>query len=218
MLVKCNIHGGYATLRQQYSNGPCFYWFKKSILIKEGIFFREDMKYAEDTLFLAEYRTKCNEVAVCEETIYFYYQRNGSAMHKIDALEHHMCMYKLAVAYYNFALKADNKRIHSSMKNAKIRAMQACLRDLCLYCSNKQYVKAFIKKIKSENLYPYGVDWGNYRIDRRQSIKNDILNWIFGMLTVEIYFWCCWYFFEIFRRRTISQKFDINILQGDEGE
>lgn len=210
--------GGYTKLDKQYSNGIYFYWFRRNLLIKENIYFHEDMKYAEDTLFLAEYRTKCKDVAVCEAIIYFYYQRSDSAMNKIDAVQHHICMYKLAGAYHHLLLAANTEQIYSTMKNAKIRAMQACLSDLCLYCSNKQYVKAFIKKIKNEKLYPFGIDWGNYRIDRRQSIKNDILNWIFGMLSVEIYFWCCWYFFKSFRRRTISQKFDINILQGDENE
>ena len=118
-------------------------------------------------------------------------------------------MIKLAKFYKTESGHASEK-VAKRMSNAYIRAMQAFCRDLCLYCSDKNSVRDVMHLLKSKSFYPYGVDKGNFRIDKRQSLKNDIMNWVFGLLSIEPYFWLCWIACSIIRKRGKTFIFNID--------
>ena len=191
---------GGGVIAKSYSNSVCCRWFKKCTLIRTGIYFDVSLKYAEDTLLLVRFRTVCKSVLLIDIPLYYYYQRNGSAMQDIDAAQHALCMLKLAEVYKTES-RHVSEEVRNRMSNAYIRAMQAFCRDLCLYCSDKNTVKDIMYLLKSKSFYPYGIDRGNFKIDKRQSTKNDIMNWMFGLLSIEPYFWLCWRTCSIIRIR-----------------
>lgn len=202
-------------LKNQYANSVWFRWFKRKFIIENSLYFDTTMKYGEDTLFIAKYRMCCKELLVINKPIvYYYFQNSNSAMGKLNASEHCKCMLKLAVAYKQMSETCDDDDRHR-LSNAHIRAMQACCRDLCLYCNDYNFVKNIIKLLKLNKLYPFGIDYGNFRIDLKQSRKNDILNWMFGLISIEPYFWLCWHMCHKFitKKNPSTNAFELSDFQ-----
>lgn len=207
------VSGGYETTKTSYSNSVCCRWFSTELIRNHGFLFEEDMKYAEDTLFLAQFKMKCKNQLIIEDACYYYYQRPTSAMHGINANEHVFCMLRLAIEYRSMLIHSSDSQVKSRMQHAYTRAMQALCRDLCLYCNNKQTVREILKLLKERKLYPFGIDWGNFRIDRKQSLKNDILNWMFALISIEPIFWLQYLICgKLFSSKRTDQGFDIDRL------
>lgn len=202
------LGGGYSVLDKSYSNSVCYRWFKRTKLILNHITFDETMKYAEDTLFLARFRPICDSTLLVRTHIYYYYQRRNSSMHDIDVIQHTICMLKLAKIYKSNFFHSEE--IKKRLDNAYIRTMQAFCADLCLYCSNKSIIKEILQLLKINGYYPFGIDKGNFRIDKRQSRKSDLMNWVFGLLSVEPYFWICWKACSLIRKRSTEARFEID--------
>ena len=207
------VRGGYETTKKSYSNSVCCRWLSKKILTDNGFLFDDDMKYAEDTLFLSNIRLKCRNMLVIEDICYYYYQRQTSAMHKIDAASHAYAMLRLAIQYRTNQQNLSDMQLKKRMKFAYTRAMQAFCRDLCLYCNDKKSVREILEILKDRKLYPFGIDWSNFRIDRKQSLKNDILNWMFALISIEPIFWMQWFFCgKLFKNMRKNQKFDVSFF------
>ena len=134
-------------------------------------------------------------------------------MHKIDAASHAYSMLRLAIEYKKNQLNLSDSKIKDRMAFAYIRAMQAFCRDLCLYFNNKNSVRKILVILKERKLYPFGIDWSNFRIDKKQSLKNDILNWMFALISIEPIFWIQWFLCGIlFKNMRNNQKFDVSVF------
>ena len=207
------VQGAYETTKNSYSNSVCCRWFKKEILTENGFLFDEDMKYAEDTLFLSNIKLKCKNVLIIEDICYYYFKRQTSSMHKIDAASHAYSMLRLAIEYKKNQQNLSDSQIKDRMAFAYTRAMQAFCRDLCLYCNDKNSVLEILEILKDRKLYPFGIDWSNFRIDRKQSLKNDILNWMFALMSIEPIFWVQWFLCgKLFKKMRQNQKFDVSVF------
>ena len=204
------IKSGCADFEDTYTVGVCFRWFRKSCIDINNLFFDEKMKYAEDILFFAYFKCVCSKTLLIDENIYYYFQRETSAMHHLDAATHCINMFKLAKVYNAMEKTAQKSSDKKKMKISTIRAMQAACRDLCMYFSDFKTVRFVLKKIKKSGMYPYGVDWKQFKRDKRQSFKNDLLNWLFGFLSFEPYFWLCWFLCAIPFRSTRNSNYNIN--------
>ncbi|MBQ2893204.1 MAG: glycosyltransferase, partial [Oscillospiraceae bacterium] len=197
--------GGYRVFDSHYTTGSGFYWFRKDILDQYNIRFRPDVYYSDDTLFIAKFKARCRKMALTEAPVYYYFQRADSVSHKVNYSRHCGCMYKLAKEYT--ALKQmtfenyDGTDTNARMATAALRAMQSCVRSMLMFCQDRKFLKAFLKRAKAEKLYPYGVDWKQFRIDKRQSRKNDLLNWIFGLTSFEPYLWLVWCLWTPMRKK-----------------
>ena len=208
-----NLVGGYETTKKSYSGSVWCRWFSKKMIIDNGFLFDEDMKYSEDTLFLSRVKSKCRNQLIIEDTLYYYYQRQTSALHKINASNHAYCMLRLAIEYKSNQENISDSKAKDRMAFAYTRAMQAFCRDLCLYCNDKKSVREILEIIKDRKLYPFGIDWSNFRIDRKQSLKNDILNWMFALISIEPIFWMQWFFCgKLFKNMRKNQKFDVSVF------
>lgn len=205
--------GGYETLKDSYVTGSGFYWFSKKIIDDNGIHFRPDVYYSDDTLFMAKYKPHVRRMAVTDAPIYYYFQRDDSVSHAVKNGLHCSCMYKLAKEYRELG-KGEldtcyDRNFVKRMKNAQTRAMQACISDLCLYCDDKEIVKDILKKAKNEKLYPFGVVIKQFRIDRKQSRKLDLMNWVFGFISFEPYFWLLYFLMKPIRARKKTNDFNL---------
>lgn len=206
--------GGYKCFDSHYTTGSGFFWFRKKVLDDYNIRFRADVYYSDDTLFIAKFKARCKRMVITEAPIYYYFQRSDSVSHAVNYSRHCGCMYKLAKEYSALEKQEfdvpEGSMVNQRMKNAKIRAMQACLRSIIMFCKDKEILNWFLRHAKEENLYPYGVDWKQLRIDRKQSRKNDLLNWIFAFLSFKPYLWIIWLIFTPVRKKKGLQTFDKN--------
>lgn len=204
--------GGYQNFASHYTTGSGFYWFSKEILDRYNIRFRPDVYYSDDTLFIAKFKARCRRMVITEAPVYYYFQRADSVSHHVNYSKHCGCMYKLAKEYT--ALKTqkfenyDGTDTNARMENAAVRAMQACIRSLLMFCRDKAFLKKLLKRAKTEGLYPFGVDWKQLRIDKRQSRKNDILNWLFAFVSFEPYLWLVWYLWAPIRKKSGVDTYD----------
>lgn len=204
------VRGGYETTKTSYSSSVWCRWFSTELIRNHGFLFEEDMKYSEDTLFLAKVKMKCVNQLIIEDVCYYYYQRPTSAMHGINANEHVFCMLRLAMEYRSMQMHSSDSKIKKRMQHAFTRAMQALCRDLCLYCDDRKTVREILKLLKERKLYPFGIDWSNFRIDRKQSLKNDVLNWMFALISIEPIFWLQYLICgKLFSGKRTDQRFDI---------
>ncbi len=204
------ILGQYGDFKGSYSSSSCCRWIRRDIICENSIFFDERMKYSEDTLFLAKFYTLCRTTVAFAAPIYHYFQRAESAMNKIDAVAHCYCMLKLGATYRQMHLSAEDELVRKKTKNAYVRSMQNCCRDLCLYCGDRRFVRAFLKRLKKNGLYPFGVDKGQFKRDKKQSLKCDLMNWLFGLLSFRPYFWLCWGFCGIAFRSKRTHVFGMD--------
>ena len=58
-------------------DGPWCKVFKKKIIIDNGIFFNEDIRNGEDTLFILEYILNCKNDVVVDYTVSYYFRRDA---------------------------------------------------------------------------------------------------------------------------------------------
>jgi glycosyltransferase involved in cell wall biosynthesis len=208
--------GAYGGLKNSYSNSVCGRWMRSRIIKTENILFNTKMKYGEDTLFVAQYTMKTASTLTIDAPFYYYYQRAQSAMNNLNAQAHCYCMLNLVMAYKRFVQSATDESVREKMENAVVRGMQAVCRDLCLYCPDRRFVKLFLNRLKKNKVYPFGVDWKQFRRDKKQSLKNDVMNWMFGLLSFRWYFWFCWYLcgllFKSKRVHTFELEFFDDVL------
>ncbi len=201
------------TPKKSYSNAVWCRWYKTEILHSNNLCFKIGMKYAEDTLFLTKYKLYCDTTLVIEAPMYYYFQRLGSAMKNIDIVEHSRCMLILNREYKRIIEKYSDTEVKKRMRNGFIRTMQVFCRNLCMYCGSYKKTKKVLSLLKKKKLYPFGIDKGNFRIDSKQSLKNDVLNWFFALLSFEPYFWLNWFICRIIFKNISIKDFDISVLQ-----
>lgn len=207
------VEGGYGTSKKSYSGSVWCRWFSKKMISDNGFLFDEDMRYSEDTLFLSRVKLICRNQILIEDICYYYYQRQTSALHKINAAYHAYCMLRLAIEYKKNQEYLSDSHSKVRMAFAYTRAMQAFCRDLCLYCNDKKLVGEILAILKERKLYPFGIDWCNFRIDKKQSLKNDILNWMFALISIEPIFWIQWFLCgKLFKNMRKNQKFDVHVF------
>jgi glycosyltransferase involved in cell wall biosynthesis len=180
-------------------------WFKTVIVKENALFFDETLKYSEDFLYTIKFNSFCKKIISTQTPIYFYFQRQNSATHTPDVIKQCEALLTMAVTYK----KLQKKLPGPAMRIKYIRSMQVFCQYLCCYCSQKSVVRAILKQLKYAGLYPYGVDFKQFRRDKRQSVKSDLLNWLFGFLSWKPYFWFCWLLcsFLFKSKRTIT--FDV---------
>ena len=71
-----NLHYDMFALRR-FINSPCMKLYKKEIILRNNIFFPEDMTTAEDQYFNYQYFDNINKVAFINKTGYYYYRENS---------------------------------------------------------------------------------------------------------------------------------------------
>lgn len=206
------------TPKNSYGNSVCTKWYKTNILQGENLQFNTGMKYSEDTLFLTKYRLYCSSTLVIEATLYYYFQRPGSAMSKLNVTEHSRCLLVLYKEYKKIIDEFSDLEIKSRMKNGCIRSMQVFCRNICMYCGDRKKAKSLLSLLKKHKLYPFGVDKGNFRRDRKQPLQSDMLNWFFGLLSFEPYFWVCWLLSRIIFKSKTTNDFDISVIEKELSE
>ncbi|MBQ4613061.1 MAG: glycosyltransferase family 2 protein [Clostridia bacterium] len=175
--IRCN--GTYEVLTtyptKNYGNGPFFYWFRKDILSANAICFDCEMKYAEDTKFVFEYKIKCRDAVLIDAPLYYYRQHSGSAMHNLDCSEHLRSMKKLCYLYKESLSEVQDERLIRKIKANQDAATKAVLLDLALYIRNYSKAKEELAILERDGLYPFAIKQkGNFLSVFRNKNKKQI--------------------------------------------
>ncbi len=155
-------------------------WIYDSHVIKENqVFFNENMKYAEDTLFVCQYMNCVygDKWIKISNPIYYYREREGSAMktksHKRTEL-HFKSMMIMAEEYKKMISQVDDdlsdeitRRCGVSVSNALYDAMRL----------PNVSAKEFLEDLSQKGLYPYRLQWRTLKFTR-DTIRGGIVNYI----------------------------------------
>lgn len=160
---------------KNYGNSPVSYIFKKEIILKNDIVFDCEMKYAEDTKFVFEYKAKCRRAKLIDGVFYYYFQRPSSAMHTVDHTEHFKAMQKLVSLYFLYAKDLQEGILKDTVNEKCIAAVKAVQFDLLLYIKDFELAKQIISEYEYMGIYPYK----SGSIGKNKNKKQFIINCIY---------------------------------------
>lgn len=168
------------------SNGTpmCAIWagvLKRDFLIDSGLYFNERMIAQEDTLFYFEMSLHTKNIFHFNEVAYVYRQRASSVMHSHSAkraLQYYHSMQEMYLVYKKYF--TSGLPISKDLLSEKIEHMQQNLALTLAVVNDSRMVKAELKELKKERIYPYQRNFlGN-------STQNIVLNFL---LKKEFGFW-----------------------------
>ncbi|MBR1983308.1 MAG: glycosyltransferase family 2 protein [Clostridia bacterium] len=138
------------------------YVVKRQYLLDNDIKYNTDLAYGEDYLWAFQINYRKHVGLETNAEIYYYRQRQGSAMHshtKEKQVRHKDNLHKLALIYREEYARCKRENLPKSvLKNIKRRihlCVQSVVLDLVRLAETKQELKTELKKMKQEKLYPY---------------------------------------------------------------
>ncbi len=177
--------------------GACCEIYKTALLKENEVCFCGEIKYSEDVLFSYVAMMHASVCAKTESTLYFYYQREGSAMHSQNHAKHIQSMYLLAKEYRRLAEIELYQLWRKELKRKSFFAIKAALFSLVQQADVKE-AKARIKQFKQEKLYPFPLLWRSLKGNATK--KQAIINY------VSFLFPWRWYFMLCVRLRALKNK------------
>lgn len=166
---------------------------KREYLLNNSLFFNKGMIAQEDTLFYWNMRLSKPNRHKCDAICYYYRIRNTSVMHSKSAsraVAYYKAMREMLETYEGqkvtvpdeFEAELQNK-IHHSQEN--VAYTLACLPD-------KEFVKAELKELKINAVYPYAFRKEALSAPRR----NTLLKLLTFLLPMEPAFWLLHYVYN----------------------
>ena len=140
---------------KNYGNSPVSYIFRKELILKNNICFDCEMKYAEDTKFVFEYKMNSRRAKLVDGVFYYYFQNPSSAMHTLDYNAHFNGMNKLLTLYSSCSKKLQDKELKQIVDGKCIAAEKAVLFDLLFYIKDYNLAKETISEYENMGIYPY---------------------------------------------------------------
>ncbi len=156
------------TLNRDYSStgSCCFHVVKRAYLLEHEISLNKELGYGEDYLWSFQINYREHIGISTNEAIYFYRQRQGSAMHgktKEKQVKHMNNMISLAKVYKVEYPRCKKENLPKKvLKNIKRRinlCVQSAVLDLIKLKLEKKELKEKLKEWKDLGLYPYRTMW-----------------------------------------------------------
>lgn len=178
------------TQKEYSSKGSVWqYVCRRAYLEEHNISFNGDLAYGEDYLWAFQINYRRHVGLMTTAPIYHYRQRLGSAMHgrsKEKKIRHMNDMQRLALIYgeeYERCQKEGlPKEVLDNIKKRRQLCTQSVILDLIQLAEDKAEVKAKLKELKEEGLYPYPWMWWNLREKSIQaSFKTKLFSLFFPM-------------------------------------
>lgn len=142
--------------------GGCQYICRRQYLIDNDITYHHELAYGEDYLWAFQVNYRKHIGLETDAKIYFYRQRQGSAMRGKSTgkqIRHKNDMYKLALIYKQEYCRCQKeglpKKVLKEIKNRIHLCVQSVVLDLVKLSSSKEELKAELKKMKDDGMYPY---------------------------------------------------------------
>lgn len=171
--------------------------FKTEMLKQNDLRFNTEIKYSEDVLFSFMALLRCNKVAKTKGVFYYYYQREGSAMHSQNHDWHIKSMHLLAKEYDKLASEYKGTYAEPLLKSKQYFAVKAMLFSI-MRKGDVKFAKKSIKELKEEGLYPYPF--------LKESLKNNVTKKQAKINRISYRFPWKWYFMLCVRLNALKNK------------
>ena len=167
----------------------CGWIFSTAVIKDNGILFREDMKYGEDTLFTYHYSNLVeNDIRLeVSNPVYGYRKNPSSAMHiQSDSakIAHYEDMVKMALEYKELIKSAQLS--DEGKKETQLRQYQSTQAALFYAMRADKKASDTIQFLKNNGLYPYPILW--YMFGMAKGFKLKLLQ------LLQMLFNCEWYY------------------------
>lgn len=141
----------------------CCAMFRKSFLIDNDLYFRENIHFQEDTVFYYEFVQKTESVLSAECLCYLYRQRSTSVVHTrtVERTKKvYTSIYNMLQVYEEYRSKGvkNKKTLQNKIHQSKEKVAQ-----VLSMITDTQYVKEQIKELRKRKEYPYKLRWGVLR-------------------------------------------------------
>lgn len=177
--------------------GVCCNFFKTEIIKLNGLKFNTEIKYSEDVLFSFTALLKCKKIAKTEGVFYYYYQREGSAIHSKNYDLHIKSMHLLVKEYDKLAKEYAGTFAEPLFETKKNYAVKAMLFSTMLK-GNVKFAKQKIKELKAEGFYPFPF--------LKESLKNNVTKKQAKINRISYRFPWKWYFMTCVRFVSVKNK------------
>lgn len=146
--------------------GGCQYVVKRQYLLDNDIKYNPDLAYGEDYLWAFQINYRKHVGLETNSEIYYYRQRQGSAMHSKSEekkLKHQKNLWALGNIYKReyVRCKAENlpKKVLREIKRRIRLCAQSVILDAIFICKSKKELKQILTDLKKDGLYPYRFLW-----------------------------------------------------------
>ena len=161
---------------KNYGNSPVSYIFRKELILKNNICFDCEMKYAEDTKFVFEYKMNSRRAKLVDGVFYYYFQNPSSAMHTLDYNAHLYGMKKIIELCNSYSKKLQDEELKKIVGRKCIAAEKAVLFDLLFYIKDYNLAKETVNEYEDMGIYPYGKGGILGNKNKKQMVINFIYN------------------------------------------
>lgn len=154
--------------------GSCCCHIVKKELVAE---INENLHYGEDYLWEFETCALSEKQITIFPAIYYYRQRNNSAMHSKDKekIECHIKdMHKLALCYSSYINKKEYAKLKKNIEDRIGLSVQSIIDLMLRNKYGKEEIKTMIRTLKKEKIYPYRPLW--FLLKPQKSIKYFLMN------------------------------------------
>ncbi len=156
--------------------GPCCKLYKSELIKNNRVFFNQNIKLGEDTLFVRNYLMYINKIQICNDLVYYYNTLNiGSATRKYYSELSNWSL--ILLKEYQKLLNAHIKDDKFKLKALSEYALKRYVYTATFYCANCTKNVAINNLIKTNKLLlPYlslNNDWV-YVIDKLNNVRKAI--------------------------------------------
>ncbi len=180
---------------QRQNNGygmcsSCCCIFRRSFLIDNNLYFRENIHFQEDTVFYYEFTRKTEYVLSSDCLCYLYRQRNSSAIHSrsdVRMKKYYNSLVNMLGVYEEY----NKGGVDDSVLLGKIHQSKEKIAQVLTMISDTDFVKEQIKVLRKNKVYPYPFRWTVLKADH--SIFRRI---VLFLLPIPAFFWIIHYIFK----------------------
>ncbi|MBR2336567.1 MAG: glycosyltransferase family 2 protein [Clostridia bacterium] len=146
--------------------GGCQYICRRQYLLDNGIVYNKELAYGEDYLWAFQINYRKHIGLETKAEIYYYRQRQGSAMHNKSEdkkRRHQQNLWTLAKIYEKEYVRCKKEELPKSVLREVQRRKRLCCQSIIwdgvTLCKSKQEMKELLAKLKADGLYPYRFLW-----------------------------------------------------------
>lgn len=162
--------------------------YKKSIITDNDIFFDEDIKLGEDSVFLADYFSKCRRIRTIDNSLYHYLSNNGSAVHTYypEFWEWESKVIRCQLRTFGkYPLNFKEQQFMQHWLFDKIRGVVNYYVDLGHVNVNSQEREKIADKIMKSDIYKKLMENSEYKSNMFFNAKDRKVLWIWHHLGLE---------------------------------
>lgn len=169
-------------LKEQIAYSVCNKIFKKKLLVKNNIFFNNDIKIGEDMIFVLSYMLLCKNIKFINKNYYHYCIEDGSAMNN-DTTDYSLAYDETLVALMNnIGSYSSNINVKNAIHSWSLETFIVIINSKKVLTMNwKDFKMYFTKTLLISDIYYKAI-----HCSRAQNIKRKLLRKAMSMNSPQL--------------------------------